>query len=264
MPKIMEAIAQHYQTVVQGVKTHFIRIGKGKNTIVFLHGWGGSTNSFFELALELFKKRPDLDIILLDYPGFGLTGNPESEGWTTHQYADWMQEFCDELNLKKPHFYVHSFGGRVLVRALLKNPNLGGKLVFTGAAGIKWPLTFREKCSFFISKRSSKAKKALPQKLQKFIITKIFGARDWGAVAPDLKNTLKKVVEEEDFRDQLPNIKNQSLIFWGANDTITPLKSGKVYAEKLPNNELVVFESGRHGIHYTHKQAIIDKLVEFL
>lgn len=260
----MKTIATHHQTVINKIQTHYVTIGDGSETVIFLHGWGGSTNSFFALGLELIKKRPDLKLILLDYPGFGLTGNPDTSGWTTHQYADWVKAFCDEMKITKANFYVHSFGGRILTRLLTKNPSLGKKLIFTGAAGIKWPMTFREKCSFFISKRSTLAKKTMPKRAQKFIITKVLGARDWGAVAPDLKSTLSKVVNEEDLREDLKKIKQSSLIFWGAKDTITPLKSGKVYAESLPDNQFVVFEKGRHGIHYTHQAEIIDQSAAFL
>lgn len=261
---IMTAIATHHITTVQNLRTHYVVMGNGQTPVVFLHGWGGNTDSFFKLGLALVEARPDLKLIIVDYPGFGLTDAPDSNGWTTHQYADWVKAFCDELKIKKTHFYVHSFGGRILTRLINAHPELGDKLIFTGAAGVKWPLGLRQKISVLLSKIMPKAKSARGQKLQKFIVTKIFGARDWGNVKPTLKTTLKKVLAEDDLREDLTNIKQPSLIMWGEQDTITPLKSGKVYAAKIPNNKFVTFKTGRHGIHHTHRSEIVEALAEFL
>lgn len=260
----MNSFAQHHFIEVQKLKTHFIRFGDSENKVIFLHGWGGSTDSFFKLATTLAKKRPDLEILLVDYPGFGLTDMPDNKGWDTFRYAEWVHTFCDELNIKHASFYVHSFGGRILTRLINKNPELGNKLVFTCTAGVKWPLGLRQKISVGLSKIMPKAKSAKGQKIQKLIVTKIFGARDWGNVDPHLKSTLTKVLAEQDLRDDLKNVNQESLIIWGEQDNITPLKSGKVYAARLPNNKFITFKNGRHGVHHTHTDKIIDELIKFL
>jgi pimeloyl-ACP methyl ester carboxylesterase len=115
-----------------------------------------------------------------------------------------------------------------------------------------------------LSKIMPKAKSAKGQKIQKLIVTKIFGARDWGNVDPHLKSTLTKVLAEQDLRDDLKNVNQESLIIWGEQDNITPLKSGKVYAARLPNNKFSTFKNGRHGVHHTHTDKIIDELIKFL
>ncbi len=260
----MTTFAQHHFVNVNHVKTHYVTMGEGKNTLLFLHGWGGNTDSFFKLGLELTTARPDLKLIIVDYPGFGLTQAPGPSGWTTHQYATWVKAFCDTIELKKTNFYVHSFGGRILCRLMNTHPALGDKLIFTGAAGVKWPYSLRQKISMALSKLVPKAKSTRGQKLQKLVVTKIFGARDWGNVDPALKTTLTKVLAEDDLREELATINQPSLIMWGEQDAITPLKSGKVYAEKIPNNKFVTFKNGRHGIHHTHRAEIVQAVAEFL
>ena len=260
----MKIFATHQFINVQNLKTHFIRFGKSEKKVIFLHGWGGNTDSFFKLALELSEKRPDLELILVDYPGFGLTDKPEVKGWDTHRYAAWVEAFCETLDIKKADFYVHSFGGRILTRLMNSNPTLGRKLIYTGAAGIKWPLSFRQKLSVKLSKIIPKAKHSRGKRIQNFIITQFFGARDWGNVDPALKTTLEKVLAEADFRDVLKNISLPALILWGEKDTITPLKSGKIYAQSLPNNTFISYKTGKHGIHHTHRDSIVQAVVKFL
>ncbi len=161
-------------------------------------------------------------------------------------------------------FFSHSFGGRVLVRFLLKNQNFCQKSIITASAGIKWPLSLRQKVSIFLSKKFTRCKKTIPQKIQKIILNKILGARDWGAVKSELKPTLKKVVEEKDFRERLSKIKTEILLIWGAKDKVTPLTSGKVFADMLPNAKMKIFAEGRHGIHKTNTTEMAEEIVSFL
>jgi len=238
--------------------------GDSDNKVIFLHGWGGNTDSFFKLALELRAKRPDLELIVVDYPGFGLTQDPPTAGFSSKDYAVWVKDFCDSIDIKKAHFYTHSNGGRMLAYLLQSTPNLADKVVFSASAGVRWPDTPREAISKFLSLKFAKAKRHLPARLQKFLVTKILRARDWGNVRPELKSTLTKILAEPDFRELLPNIKNKCLVLWGERDQITPLKSGQVFAEKLPHNKFVTFKTGRHGIHHTHRGEIVEALVKFL
>ena len=259
----MQEIARHIFLEVQGIKTHLVRIGEGSQKLIFLHGWGGSTQSFWKLSLDLFPRLKNTEIILVDYPGFGLT-HPPKKPWDTFDYADWVKDLLQEIKVPCAHFYVHSFGGRILVRLLIKHPHVANKIIFTGAAGIKWPLSTRQKISMGLSKVFPKSQKIFPKKLQKLVIEKVFGARDWASVDPKLKPTLKKVLSESDFRTELEHIQQPALLLWGENDSITPLKSGRVYDAHLKNSRLVVMKDGKHGIHYTHEKEIIVEVVKFL
>ena len=259
----MSPTAEHFFTEVQGIKTHFIRLGQAEQKVIFLHGWGGSTQSFWPMALELRAARPDLELILLDYPGFGDTDNPPPSGFSSADYADWVKSFCDQQNITKAHFYTHSNGGRMLIPLMQAHPELGQKLVFSASAGVKWPDTLKQKFSKWASLRFAKAKRKFPAQLQKFVVTKVLGARDWGNVEPALKTTLTKILAEDDAREKLANIKQPSLVLWGERDQITPLKSGQVFAKKLPNNQFVTFKTGRHGIHHTHRAEIVERLTQF-
>ena len=260
----MSIIATHHQINVQGLPTHFVRMGKGTKPVIFLHGWGGSANSFFSLASELATKRPELDLILVDYPGFGMTQFPEGAAWDTYRYAEWVYDFMTTLNIPQADFYIHSFGGRIITRLCERHPSVVSKMILTGAAGIKWPLSARQKISVKLSQIMPKFNSGLLRRVQKFAVTKIFGARDWGNVSPILKPTLQTVLAEEDILEKLTAISNQTLILWGGKDRITPLKSGNVFAQKLPNNQMKVFPKGRHGIHHTHRAQIVEALVKFL
>jgi len=274
----MRSFAEHFRVEILNINSHFIRFGESDNKIIFLHGWGGDTNSFFELAEKLRKSRKDLELILLDLPGFGKTENPEIKGWNTIDYAHWLNKILEQVIFKQTdfvknkqkiskniHFYGHSFGCRVLVRFLTQiEPNWMGKIILTGAAGLKFSRSFRERSGLIASKLLKPAKYFIPTKIRKKVVAKIFGAHDWQNVNKAMKKTLEKTLVEPDFREDLKKIKQETLLIWGKNDTYTPLLAGKIYHQNIKNSKLKILENGRHGIGRTHPQEIANFLDDFI
>jgi pimeloyl-ACP methyl ester carboxylesterase len=268
--------------------------------IIFLHGWGGSKKSFDPIIQSLHTtKKSDqtqeladleakkFDTLQLDLPGFGDNTMPPAEGWNTDQYAVWFKEWIDEFlltlhleqgelpkaegidfNIKKSYkkivLYGHSFGCRVIVKFLLQNPDWNHPVILTGAAGIKHPPPSRAKLAQLVTKIIKPIKSFIPSKIKKLVLKKIFKAHDWAEAPEALKNTLTKTLNEADIREMLPQIQNQILLLWGAKDTYTPLKSAHIFENNLPNAQLVIFDEGKHGTHYTHKAEIVAEIEKFL
>ena len=265
--------ACHFKFDIKKINSHIVLLSnntaeKPDKTLVFLHGWGGSYESFWQLSQSILTEKyaKNWQILLLDFPGFGDSQNPPTSGWSTHDYADWLEGVINKMSLQKKDilFYTHSFGGRILVRWIGKyGQKFPGKIVITSSAGIKFELSFLQKLSIMLSKKTSLAKKILPQKLQKFVITKILKARDWGIVKKELKPTLIKVLAESDFRNELKKIENKTLIIWGDKDQITPLQAGKIFHQNIKNSQLLILKNARHGVHRTHQLVITNELNKF-
>ncbi|MBT3349055.1 alpha/beta hydrolase [bacterium] len=255
---------------VAGMKTHFFRAGSGEK-IVILHGWDPTINlekSYGALVAELEK---NFEVFVVGMPGFGGSDFPEKTGWTTEKYAEWLENFLEKMGEKNAPvaLYGHSFGCRVIVRFLRRNPKFAGKIILTGAAGIKWnPERGRQKLLFAVNQKFPGFKKMFrkfcPQKLRPLIVGKLLGAHDWAIVPDALEQTLKKTLAEPDFRNELPKISQKILLIWGENDTITPTKSAHVFAKKLPHAELVILPEARHGLHRTHFEKIVPLVRKFL
>lgn len=250
--------------IANGIQTHFVRFmapKKSADFFVMLHGWGGSTKSFEILGPKLAQAL-NQNIIIPDLPGFGDSDFPSAEGWTTHDYELWLEEFLDQTidkkSAKKITLYGHSFGCRIILRFLLKHPEWKDKVILTGAAGLKVPLSTKQRLRKLLA--ATNVQSFFPKKIRRFFS----GNSDWHQASDILKKTLKKVFAEEDLAPNLKDIQTQTLLLWGANDTYTPLSSGKKFAKNLPNNHFIVFKDGRHGIHYTHADQITKAITKFL
>ena len=70
-------------------------------------------------------------------------------------------------------------------------------------------------------------------------------SNDYKQATEKMRLTLKKVVNE-DLRKDLRKIKAETLLIWGENDTVTPLKIAFKMQKKIPNAGLVRLEGLGH------------------
>ena len=84
---------------------------------------------------------------------------------------------------------------------------------------------------------------------------RIFASKDVAGMSATMYETLKNVVNE-DFTSVFANCPSRTLIFWGAEDSTTPLSCGKKISEIARN--CVRFEplSGDHFFFLAHAESI--------
>ena len=100
------------EIIFKSIKVNYIIKNSGENAIVFLHGWGGSIDSFIGVsnAIDDYKQMH----ILIDFPPFGNSQEPIT-AWTLSDYAQCVNEILEKENIKKITIVSHSFGGRVAI-----------------------------------------------------------------------------------------------------------------------------------------------------
>ena len=253
---------------VNGIKTHYFHGGFGEKMVI-LHGWDPRLTLEYSYRNLVEKLERKCEVYVLALPGFDQSDFPPMEGWTTDDYSTWLEGTLKVLKLENPALYGHSFGCRVIVRFLRKHPEFKGKVILTGAAGIKWgPRGIRQKLLFGVNTVCPQFKKVFrkycPAKLRPLILGKLLGAHDWALVPAKLEQTLKRTLSEPDFRKELPHIQQKTLLIWGQCDGITPMRSARVFEKSIPNSELKVISDGRHGIHKTHAKKISEYVSKFL
>lgn len=212
---------------------------KGEKILLVLHGWGSNK----EIMQQAFSRSLfEYKHIYVDMPGFGKS--PNSTVLTTVDYAHIMQLFCDTLELKVDAIMGHSFGGKV---AALMNPPY---MILLSCAGIPVP------------KRWSVRVKIKIFKFFKLLglgnLYYLFATKDAQGMSKVMYETLKNVVND-DFRPIFANFHQKCDIFWGEEDTATPLTSGKTIHELIKSSRFFSY-TGDHFFFLAHNEAIAKEI----
>jgi len=236
---------------VAGQKIYYEVFGSGKR-ILFLHGWGGSCESFYSVAEVLSR---DLQVILADLPGFGRSNLPRRI-FGTFDYAEIIWGFLRELGIDKIVVAGHSFGGRIALAMATADPTREAmeRLILIDSEGVS---TKNLKTEILVATYKT-AKRLSPTSWTKKLKS-LTGSKDYLEAGP-LQSTLVKVVNE-DLKPLLPQITIPTLIIWGKNDKVTSLKDAELLSEKIKNSHLEILEDAGH-FSYLDQPEIFCQLVK--
>lgn len=226
-------------------------------TLLCLHGWGGTKESFTELREAL--KDTDITILTPDLPGFGSEPEP-NHPFTNDDYADWVVDWLQKnhpsaLNPQSSSSTLllgHSHGGRIAIKLVSGNRLPVAHLFLCASAGIRHMRHFKRILGLMLAK-TGKVFLSIPgmrslQPLGKKLLYKLVRVHDYEKASPIMRDTLINVTEE-DLRPLLQTIHVPTDIFWGINDGMTPVSDGKLMQRKIPGSTLHLFPGIRHGVH---------------
>lgn len=182
--------------------------------------------------IEYFSKF--YKVTALDFIGFGQS-EALTEPFSVSDYAVWTKEKIDELGLDKPCVVAHSFGCRVAIKMAERWGQVFDKIILTGPAGVILKRGLKYK---FKVKTYRLVKKFAP----KFAERK-FGSKEYRALSPVMKESYKKIVNE-DLRSAASRVQNPVLIIEGRADKTTPIDEARAYLAVLPNGKLKLMDGG--------------------
>ena len=220
-----------------------------KTTLICLHGWGGSKESFDPLRKAL--ENTELDVLTPDLPGFGQEPEPEKP-WAVDDYVDWAEKYIREHTSGPIILLGHSHGGRISIKLALRNSQPISHLILCASAGIRHPrhikriigLTLSKIGNLFLSIPGLRKLKPIGKKC----LYKLVRVHDYEKASPVMRQTLINV-SKENLRLLLKDISIPTDIFWGIADKMTPYSDAKIMHREIPNSNLHEFEGTRHAVH---------------
>jgi pimeloyl-ACP methyl ester carboxylesterase len=245
------------QTVVNNVLLNYEIVGsKNKKTILILHGWMRSLDEWLPVAQELANT---YKIIALDLPGFGKSPLLENTKIDIFWYADIVQKFMKQLNVKEAVGMGHSFGGRILF-ILASKTKLFSSLILVDAAGTQTKDIVTQ-----IKIAIAKIGKVILLPFPKSIRIKFSAiiAPDYGTLSKEKKELFKNTVNE----NLIPFAKKvtcKTLLIWGEKDEVVPINEALKIREYIPNATLRVVWTAGHLPHVEKRDKFVKILKEYL
>ncbi|MDE0966755.1 MAG: alpha/beta hydrolase [Flavobacteriaceae bacterium] len=263
---------------VKNIDIHYRDEGNQTDSIpiILIHGTGASLHTFDDWTNKLkYSKR----VIRLDLPAYGLTGPFVDRDYSILNYTSFLKEFLETLDIKQCIIAGNSLGGEIAWNFALEKPDIVKKLILINSGGFpssskSVPIAFRL------------AQTPVINKVVRFITPFFIVRSSVENVFFDKSKVTDSLVERyfdlclregnrQAFIDRLgigkrnnyiniSNIKQPTLILWGADDLLIPVENAYKFQNSLPNNKLVILENSGHVPMEENPFESIKHVIEFL
>ncbi|MFI3252340.1 MAG: alpha/beta hydrolase [bacterium] len=209
-----------------------------------MHGWGATKETYDKVVEHL---QENFCCYQIDLPGFGESTIDKS--LSLDEYTNILREFILKENILNPIIIGHSFGGRIAINyASLYDIK---QLVLIDSAGVR---TFKLNVYLKIK---------LYKMCKKLKIKNNLGSTDYKNSNQLLKGTMNKIVPI-DLREKMKLVHCDTLILWGENDKVTPLKEGRIIKKTIKNSSLIVIPKAKHFPYIEKHRYFMLVLSSFL
>jgi pimeloyl-ACP methyl ester carboxylesterase len=246
---------------VDGMDVHYRDEGNTADSlpIVLLHGTGASLHTFDAWTTILKNEKR---VIRMDLPAFGLTGPFPHRNYSIDKYITFIHHFLLAKGITKCVLGGNSLGGQIAYRFTINHPQMVDKLILIDAAGYPLesksvPIAFRiARIPFlnktiahitprFLVKQSVENVYANKRKVSDTLVDRYF---ELTLRAGNRQAFVDRMTQAFDSSTILliKNIKQRTLVLWGEQDLLIPLKSAYRFHYDLPNDTLVILKNAGH------------------
>lgn len=216
---------------------------EGQDSLVFIHGAGGSATSW-QAQLDYFNQ--SFNCLIMELPGHGAAQGPGTQ--EIKSYALWVRGTLDELGAASPFIIGHSMGGAIAMDLAIRFPTLPKGLVLasTGARlrvdpgileGIKndFPQAVERICEFSFATD-------VPEELRQSNIDQTMKN------SPDVLFGDFLACDRFDVMEEVGAITAPTLVICGDQDALTPVKYARYLADRIAGSRLEIIEGAGHKV----------------
>ncbi|HEV2075729.1 MAG TPA: alpha/beta fold hydrolase, partial [Thermoleophilaceae bacterium] len=265
---------------IGGRRVSYVDVGpKDAPAVVLVHGLGGQWQNWLENIPRLARRRR---VIALDLPGFGCSEMPAGR-ISISSYAGCVEALLDRLELGSVAVVGNSMGGFIASEVAIQFPRRVERLVLVSAAGITGPNVLGAPArtvgrlaaitaAYTAARHRAMAKRPITRHLALALVARHPGRLKAdlayeglmrGVGRPAFDDALRACLDY-DFRDRLGEISCPTLIVWGENDSILPVRDAREFERLIPRSRSVVMRDTGHIPQVERPGAFNELLEEFL
>lgn len=273
---------------VQIVRLHghdraFVKVGKGP-ALLLIHGIGSRHETWLPVIDELAKTHT---VIAPDLLGHGQSGKPRAD-YSIGGYANGMRDLLTVLGIERVTVVGHSLGGGVAAQFAYQFPQRTERIVLVGTGGLGpevnpiIPLCTVPGSSLVLAAVTSRPVRKLGvpllHALQKTGLPMTADLVELATVYNDLgspeareafRHVLRAII---DWRGQIVTMNDRAyltefiptLVIWGRDDTVIPVKHAYDAESALPHATVEVFDDAGHFPHADQPELFVETLNGFL
>ncbi len=250
-----------------GYRMHYFEAlpASGAGTpLLLVHGLGARGEDWSAMMPALASQ--GFHVYAPDLLGYGRSPKPDVS------YSISMQEtavvnFMQAVHLARADVGGWSMGGWIALKLALDHPERVDRLIVYDSAGIYFPATFGPE--LFTPNDVAGVRKLMtaltpmpinvPEFALKAMVRKLQG-NAWV-----LRRSMSAMVSGRDLLDfRLHDIREPTLIVWGAEDALIPLSVGETMHRSIPNSTLDVVEGCGHLAPLECSKPVVEATLNFL
>ncbi len=265
---------------VDGARIHFQEFGaRGNPTLLLIHGYTASTYSWHKVTIALAEM--GFHVIAVDLLGFGFSGKPRWFDYAITSQARMISRFMNRLGIGRATVVGCSYGGAVAATVALDYPEFVEKLILVDAISndeVKNQTIFRlaglpgigEVVAAFLtdSRYFSRARMhntlapdnhhLITNERVEAIIRPLSAADAHNSALITLRNWDANRIETDAHL-----INHQTLIIWGEDDTVVPVRNGERLHQSILNSRMVVFRKCGHVPQEEYPEGFVQVVTDF-
>ena len=267
---------------VDGRPVNVIDVGQGEETIVFIHGLAGSWVNWLE-NIPAFSDR--YRVIAMDLPGFGSSPMP-GEKISIPGYGRFVDALLGRLGVGAAVVVGNSMGGFIGAEIAIQFPARVERLVLISAAGLTIEYQRDERIlnvlrrlertltvySGWLATRSGplvrrpRSRRALMRVVAEhaeLLPAPLVAEQIQGSGKPGFIDALDALTDYP-IRARLPEIACPTLIVWGEEDRLVPVRDADEFERLIPDSRKVVMNDTGHIAMAERPETFNDLMMAFL
>lgn len=277
--RIHHAETSHF-VEVDGATIHYQEFGDNTNpTLLLIHGYTASTYVWKTVAPILANE--NFHVVAVDLLGFGYSDKPASFDYTIASQARMIERLMNRLGIGKATIIGSSYGGAVASTLALDYVERVEKLVLVGAVcnddALDNPLlklaaipVLGEVLTPFLLDSKTLAKARMKETLAPASHHLITKERVESVVRPlrakDAHHSVLASARRWDanrIQADAHLINQPTLLIWGENDTVIPVRNGHCLYDAMLNSRLVVLENCGHLPQEEKPERFVELVSDF-
>jgi pimeloyl-ACP methyl ester carboxylesterase len=251
-----DATAEYVDDPVFGGRVALYRAGaRDAQAVLLVHGLGNNAARDWAKLIPALAAR--YHVIALDLPGFGHS-DKGNHHYSPGNFARVLEGLL-ESRAQQPFALIgHSMGGTVALAYAAAHPRRVSRLVLVDVAGVLHRSVYAEFLAIVGAQRAMGVDSPWYESVVRAIQAR---AENWPVRADlvleraDVRQRVLRgdpsaisavAMVEHDFSQGLRAITAPTLVIWGAEDLIAPLRTGQALASAIPHARLVTLEGVGH------------------
>ncbi len=264
---------------VNGIRVHYVEAGQGP-PVFLLHGLGASLIAWRDNIGPLAERHR---VYAVDLPGHGDSEKPHGLSYNLDSMTDFTKSLVNALGHERAALAGSSIGGGLALMTAMHHPEVVSKLILSGAAALGRevaPFIRLATIPFLGEFMTGGVRDATRVWVRKLFYDKSLaggdmlrelrrannlpGAREAGLKIARVYVGLWGVRRQYVMTRRLRRLDVPTLIFWGADDEILPVKHALRAAREIPKCDLHVFGSCGHWVQVERADDFNRLSIEFL